>query len=64
MSTSDRGPVVFIVCLVVVCLATVFTALRLISKWGVTKKSNADDWLVLVAWVSTRGLDRLLRDRH
>ena len=52
MPADDRGPVVFVVCLIVVCLATVFTALRLISKWGVTKKSNADDWLVLVAWVS------------
>lgn len=59
MPADDRGPVVFVVCLVVVCLATVFTALRLISKWGVTKKSNADDWLVLVAWVSggTRSVD-------
>jgi len=52
MSITDRGPVIFIVCLVVIVLASVFTALRLISKWWVTKKNNPDDWLVLVAWVS------------
>jgi hypothetical protein len=49
---ADRGPTVFVVSLVTVTLATVFTLLRFISKWGITKKSNADDYLVIVAWVS------------
>lgn len=49
----DRGPTVFTVALIMIALATVFTILRLVSKWGITKKSNPDDWLVLVGWVST-----------
>ena len=48
----SRGPTVFVVSLVFVTLATVFTVLRAISKWFVTKKTNADDYLVIVGWVS------------
>jgi hypothetical protein len=48
---NDRGPAVFVVTLVLVVLATVFTILRLISKWGVTRKATSDDFVALTAWV-------------
>jgi hypothetical protein len=53
---SDRGPTVFIVTLVLIVVATVFVVLRLISKWGVTRKANADDYVIIVAWLIAVGL--------
>jgi hypothetical protein len=48
---EDRGPTVFVVTLILIILATVFVILRLISKWGVTRKANADDYCTIVAWL-------------
>jgi hypothetical protein len=53
---SDRGPTVFVVTLVLIVVATVFVVLRLISKWGVTRKANADDYVIIVAWLIAVGL--------
>jgi uncharacterized membrane protein (DUF485 family) len=53
---NDRGPTVFIVTLVITIVATVFIVLRLISKWFVSRKANADDYVVLVGWVFAVGL--------
>jgi hypothetical protein len=53
---NDRGPTVFIVTLVIISVATLFVVLRLISKWGVTRKSNADDYVIIVGWVFAVGL--------
>lgn len=53
---EDRGPTVFVVTLILIILATVFVILRLISKWGVTRKANADDYCTIVAWLVALGL--------
>ncbi|GFZ44322.1 LOW QUALITY PROTEIN: hypothetical protein JCM24511_02044 [Saitozyma sp. JCM 24511] len=53
---NDRGPTVFVVTLVIIIVATVFIVLRLISKWGVSRRANADDYVVLVGWVFAVGL--------
>ncbi|GFZ47560.1 hypothetical protein JCM24511_05304 [Saitozyma sp. JCM 24511] len=53
---NTRGPTVFAVTLVLVSLATVFIVLRLISKWGVTRKATSDDFIVIVAWLFAIGL--------
>jgi nicotinamide riboside transporter PnuC len=49
---EDRGPTVFTVTLVLSILATVFVALRLVSKWCIVKRSNSDDVFMIIAWVS------------
>lgn len=53
---NDRGPTVFVVTLVVTIVATVFVVLRLVSKWGVSRKANADDYVIIVGWVFAVGL--------
>jgi hypothetical protein len=53
---EDRGPTVFVVSLILIILATVFVILRIISKWGVTRKANADDYFTIVAWLLALGL--------
>lgn len=53
---NDRGPTVFVVTLVIIILATVFVVLRLISKWGVTRKANADDYVIILGWMFAVGL--------
>lgn len=47
----DRGPTVFTVTCVCVVLSTFFTICRLISKWGIKKRVNADDFATILAWV-------------
>jgi hypothetical protein len=53
---NNRGPTVFVVTLVLIILATVFIVLRLISKWGVTRKATSDDFVAIVAWLFAIGL--------
>jgi hypothetical protein len=53
---NSRGPTVFAVTLVLVSLATVFIVLRLISKWGVTRKATSDDFVVIISWLFAIGL--------
>jgi hypothetical protein len=53
---NNRGPTVFVVTLVIITVATVFVVLRLISKWGVTRKANADDYVIILGWVFAVGL--------
>ncbi|RSH89757.1 hypothetical protein EHS25_001743 [Saitozyma podzolica] len=48
---TDRGPAVFAVTLVLIVSATCFMILRLISKWGVTRKATADDYCTIMGWV-------------
>ncbi|RSH80818.1 hypothetical protein EHS25_006987 [Saitozyma podzolica] len=55
-SLGNRGPVVFVVTLVLIIFATVFTVLRLMSKWGVTRKATSDDFVAIVAWVFAVGV--------
>jgi hypothetical protein len=53
---NNRGQTVFVVTLVLIILATVFMVLRLISKWGVTRKKTADDFVAIIAWIFAIGL--------
>jgi hypothetical protein len=53
---NSRGPTVFVVTLVLISLATVFIVLRLISKWGVTRKATSDDFVVIISWLFAIGL--------
>ncbi|RSH85420.1 hypothetical protein EHS25_004816 [Saitozyma podzolica] len=53
---NNRGPTVFVVTIVLIILATVFIVLRLISKWGVTRKATSDDFVVIIAWLFAIGL--------
>ncbi len=48
----SRGAVVFVVTTVTFALASVFVAARLISRFGILKSRTADDWVMIVAWVS------------
>ena len=48
----SRSAVVFNVTLVLAIVATVFVALRIISKWVVVKRNNSDDVFTIIAWVS------------
>lgn len=53
---NNRGPVVFVVTLVLIIFATVFTVLRLMSKWAVTRNATSDDFVAIVAWVFAVGV--------
>jgi hypothetical protein len=53
---NGRSSAVFTVTLVLIVCATVFVILRLISKWGITRKATGDDWAIVVAWVLAVGL--------
>lgn len=47
---------VFVVTLVLIVLATVFTALGIISKLGVKRKATIDVLFAIIAWVISVGL--------
>lgn len=55
----SRASTVFDVTLVLCVFATVFVALRLISKWGIVKRNNSDDVFTIIAWVSNLILMRV-----
>lgn len=49
---DSRSETVFIVTTTTFILATIFVAARLISRFVILKNRTADDWLILVSWVS------------
>jgi hypothetical protein len=49
---DSRGKAVFIVTTTTFVLASVFVAARLVSRFGVLKSRTADDWFMILAWVS------------
>jgi hypothetical protein len=49
---DSRGKGVFIVTTTTFVLASVFVAARLVSRFGVLKSKTADDWVMILAWVS------------
>ncbi len=51
MVYEDRGPTVFVVTLVMLVLATLFLAMRLVIPLGIVKRYSSDDWLTSLAWV-------------
>jgi len=54
--SNDRSTSVFVVTLVMCILSTIFTGCRMWSKWGIVKRVNVDDWLVVLAWLFCTGL--------
>jgi hypothetical protein len=56
----SRGKAVFIVTTTTFILATVFVLARLISRFGILKHRTADDWFIILSWVSGGKQLRLL----
>ena len=52
LSTQDRGPSVLTVTIILLAISSAFTALRLISRFGVVKRASNDDYMIILAWVS------------
>ena len=52
-SDENRGPAVLAVTTAVWVVATLFVALRLISRAGVVKRVTWDDYFIILAWVSS-----------
>lgn len=48
---NSRGPAVLAVCVSTLACATIFTALRLISRLAVVGRVGPDDYLVVIAWI-------------
>jgi hypothetical protein len=48
----SRSKGVFIVTTIAFVLATIFVAARLISRFGILRNRTADDWCIILAWVS------------
>src|SRR4051794_18342898 len=49
---ASRGRSVFVVTTITFVLASFFVAARLISRFGVLRHRTADDWVMILAWVS------------
>lgn len=58
---ENRGPVVLAVTIALLCVSTVFVVLRLISRLGVVKRVSADDYFIVLAWVSDPQTRRSIR---
>ena len=52
LTMQDRGPTVLVVVIVMLCVSTVFVALRLVSRIGIVKRVSNDDYAIILAWVS------------
>jgi hypothetical protein len=48
----SRGRAVFIVTTTTFVLASIFVAARLVSRFGILRNRTADDWCIILAWVS------------
>lgn len=48
---ATRGPTVFAVVVVMVCLSTTFVSLRFVSRAGIVKRFMLDDYFMALAWV-------------
>ena len=53
---QDRGPTVLVVVIVMLCVSTVFVALRLVSRIGIVRRVSNDDYAIILAWVSHFGI--------
>ncbi|KAK3351944.1 major facilitator superfamily domain-containing protein [Neurospora tetraspora] len=47
----DRGPAVFVVTTVTICLATLFVAGRMVSRIGIVRRVGWDDYIIVFAWL-------------
>lgn len=60
MATVSQTVTIFTVTSVTCALATVFGALRLVSRARIVGKLNADDWLIIGAWVLATALSAVI----
>ena len=49
---EDRGHVVLAVTIALLAASSFFIILRFISRIGIVKRVSADDYAIIVAWVS------------
>jgi len=47
-----RGPAVLVVTAIMIILATIFVALRMISRSLIVRRVTLDDYFMVLAWVS------------
>jgi hypothetical protein len=47
----DRGPAVFAVTTATLALATLFVAARMVSRAGIVRRTGADDYTMVLAWL-------------
>ncbi|KAK1780873.1 major facilitator superfamily domain-containing protein [Copromyces sp. CBS 386.78] len=47
----DRGPAVFVVTTVTICLSTLFVAARMVSRIGIVRRVGWDDYIIVLAWL-------------
>lgn len=47
----DRGPTVFAVSIATLCLASVFVAARLISRYFIVRRIRWDDRVMMLSWL-------------
>ncbi|KAK4694658.1 MFS transporter, FHS family, L-fucose permease, partial [Lecanoromycetidae sp. Uapishka_2] len=52
---QDRGPTVRAVVIAFLCVSTLFTLLRLISRFGIVKRVSKDDYAIILAWLIAFG---------
>lgn len=52
---QDRGPTVLVVVIIMLCVSTVFVALRLVSRIGIVKRVSNDDYAIILAWLIAFG---------
>lgn len=53
---EDRGQVVLAVTIALLVASSFFIILRFISRIGIVKRVSADDYAIVVAWVSRSGV--------
>ena len=47
----DRGPAVFVVTTITICMSTLFVAARMVSRIGIVRRVGWDDYIILLAWL-------------
>ena len=62
LAAQNRGPTVLTVTIILLSISTAFTALRLISRFGVVKRISNDDYMIILAWVSALVVRRLCEE--
>ncbi len=54
----SHGEAVFVVTTTTFVLASVFVAARLVSRFAILRSRTADDWFMVVAWVSVSTIEK------
>lgn len=61
---EDRRPEVLVVSIVFFLIATVFVALRFVSRIFIVRRLSLHDYVMLVAWVSRPSYRATVREAH